>query len=392
MAKIRVLAENDLAGVVELFGRVYPERRWASQQACYSYFREILFDNPWHALEVPSWVAEEGGRICGVYAMMPRRMLLRGRPLRVAAACQFMVDRDRRNTLIALQLAKACLSGPQDLTFADGASEQVRRMWIGIGGTASLLYSLHWTRPLRPARFLLSLAEGRGALPRLASFAALAPCNAADALFARLRPNRFYREAIHFQEDALDSAAMLAGLHEILRGYALQPAYDQATLDWLLDQTARKSRHGKLRGRAVRDGERGLIGWYVYYLEASRIGEVVQLAALEGSFDVVLRLLLADAWRNGATALRGRLEPRFAQELSNRHCWLRTDSTWTLIHSRRADVLAAFERGDAFLSRLEGEWWLRFASEGETATDTPRDRIGATSPEPFASSRARARG
>jgi len=157
---------------------------------------------------------------------------------------------------------------------------------------------------------------------------------------------------------------MAAQLRDLLRGYALQPAYDVLALDWLLDQTARKSGYGELRGRAVRDGERKLIGWYLYYVEAERIGEVVQIAALDGAFALVLRRLLADAWRHGVSALRGRLDPRFAQELSDRHCWLRTDSTWTLVHSRRADVLAAFERGDAFLSRLEGEWWLRFSGEG----------------------------
>jgi hypothetical protein len=392
MAKIRILAENDLADVVELFGRVYPERRWASPKACYSYFREVLFDNPWRDLEIPSWVAEEGGRIRGVYAVMPRRMLLRGRPLRVAAACQFMVDPHSRSPLIAMQLAKACLSGPQDLTLADGASEQVRRMWIGVGGTASLLYSLHWTRLLRPARYAISLLEERAALPRAAAFAARPLCAFADLLFARLRPNRFYRETAGVEEDALDSATIAAHFRDLLRGYALQPAYDQVTLDWLLDQTARKSRHGELRCRAVRDGARKLIGWYLYYLAAGRIGEVVQIAALDGSFALVLRRLLADAWRHGVTALRGRLDPRFAQELSDRHCWLRTDSTWTLIHSRRADVLAAFERGDAFLSRLEGEWWLRFSSEGEATPEPPGDRIGAAGPGPFPSSRVRAQG
>jgi len=392
MAKIRVLAEDDVAGVVELFGRVYPERRWTSPKACYSYFREMLFDNPWRDLQIPSWVAEEGERIRGVYAVMPRRMLLRGRPLRVAAPCQFMVDPDRRNTLIALQLAKACLSGPQDLTLADGASEQMRRGWIGIGGAASLLYSLHWTRPLRPARYAVSLLEEREALPRAAGIAARPLCALADFIFGRLRPNRFYRETAGVEEDALDSATMAAHSRDLLRGYALQPAYDVLALDWLLDQTARKSGHGELRGRAVRDGAQKLIGWYRYYVEAGRIGEVVQIAALDGSFALVLRRLLADAWRHGATALRGRLDPRFTQELSDRHCWLRTDSTWTLIHSRRADVLAAFERGDAFVSRLEGEWWLRFSSEGETAPSAPRDRLGATRPAPFASSSVRAQG
>jgi hypothetical protein len=116
-----------------------------------------------------------------------------------------------------------------------------------------------------------------------------------------------------------------------------------------------------------------LIGWYLYYVRAGRIGEVVQIAALDGSFDLVLQRLLADAWEHGATALRGRLDPRFAPELSHRHCWLRTDNTWTLIHSRHADVLAAFHQGDAFASRLEGEWWLRFLGEGEARRSFPPD-------------------
>jgi len=75
MATLRILAEDDVPAVVELFGRVYPEHRWASQAACESYFREMLFDNPWRDPELPSWVAEEDGRIAGFQAVLPRRML-----------------------------------------------------------------------------------------------------------------------------------------------------------------------------------------------------------------------------------------------------------------------------------------------------------------------------
>ena len=110
----------------------------------------MLFNNPRRDPELPSWVAEEDGRISGFYAVMPRRMSLRGRPVRVAVGCQFMVDPHKRDSITALQLAKAFVSGPQDLTLADGANDLSRRMWMGIGGTVPLLYSLHWTRPLRP--------------------------------------------------------------------------------------------------------------------------------------------------------------------------------------------------------------------------------------------------
>ncbi len=360
MATLRIFTERDVRAVTALFGRAYPEHRWASQAACESYFQEMLFDNPWRDREFPSWVAEEDGRICGFYGVMPRPMLLRGRPIRVAVTCQFMVDPDPRYSLTALQLAKACLSGPQDLTLADGAHDLSQRIWTGIGGTAPLLYCLHWTRLLRPARYLLSLVEERAAVPVPLTLAARPLGALVDELAARLPPNRFYREEGELAEDALDPAAMLAHLPEVFDGNALQPVYDAHSLAWLLEQTARKTRHGSLRARAVIDGERRLIGWYLYYIRAGGVSEVVQLAARNGSFGRVLQRLLADAWRHGAAAVRGRLDPRYAQELSHRHCWLRREGSWTLVHSRHADVMAAIHQGSAFLSRLEGEWWLRW--------------------------------
>jgi hypothetical protein len=33
---------------------------------------------------------------------------------------------------------------------------------------------------------------------------------------------------------------------------------------------------------------------------------------------------------------------------------------WTLIHSQQPELLDAIHRGDAFLTRLEGEWCMRF--------------------------------
>lgn len=367
MATIRIFAEDDVAAVAALFARTYPHLRWDSQAACESYFRETFFCNPWRDPQVPSWVAEEDGRIFGFYGVIPRRMALRGRPIRVALGCQFFVDSDKRHSLTALELVKACISGPQDLTLTDTAGVRSGGMWTVIGGAALLLYSLHWIRPLRPARYFLSLLDERATLPRPLTFAARPVAALADALATRLRPNRFYRETTGLMEDALDPATMLAHLPEVMDGNALRPAYDARSLAWLLEQTGRKTRYGRLRARAVRDGERRLIGWYLYHVQASGVSEVVQIAASQDCFDRVLQRLLADAWRHGALAVRGRLEPRYARELTDRHCWLRRDGSWTLAHSRHADIMAALQQGDAFFSRLEGEWCLRFDDEGGAA-------------------------
>jgi hypothetical protein len=363
VSTVRILEPRDIPAAAELFARVYPEHRWRSRPKFESYMRAMLFENPWRDPELPSWVAEDGERIAGWYAVMPRRMRLRGRPIRVAVACQYMVDPGRRQSLAALQLAKACLSGPQDLTLADGANDESRLMWTAIAGSAPLLNSLHWTRPLRPARYLLSLLERRAAWPAPLTRAARPLGTLADAFAARLGPNRFLREPSDLADEPLDAPTMLAHLSEVLRGYALQPEYDEASLAWLLEEAARKTGHGSLRARAVRDGGGRLAGWYMHYVRAGGVSEVLQVAALDGSFYRVLQRLLADASRHGATAVHGRLEPRFARELSERHCWMRTDGTWTLVHSRDPEVMQAIHQGEAFLSRLEGEWWLRFLGE-----------------------------
>jgi hypothetical protein len=299
------------------------------------------------------------------------------------------VDPDWRHSLTALQLAQACLSGPQDLTLADASNDQSRRMWLQIGGTAPPLYSLHWTRPLRPARHALSLLEKRAALPFPLIMAARPLGAVADALAARLRPNRFLAEDNELVDDALDPVAMLTHLPEVLHDSELQPAYDARTLPWLLDQLARKTFYGALRARAVLDGGRRLLGWYLYYVRPGGVSEVGQIAARNDSFDCVLRQLLADAWRHGAVAVRGRLDPRYVRELSVRHCWFRQDEGWTLVHSRHADVMSAIERGRAFFSRLEGEWWLRFlGGDEERPATAPRVASGAGRPNPSAPSRA----
>jgi hypothetical protein len=83
-------------------------------------------------------------------------MLMNGRAVQVAVGTQFMVEPNSRGS-VGIRLLKKCFSGPQDLFIADEANDYSRQIWEGLGGATALLYSLRWTRILRPGRFVKSL-------------------------------------------------------------------------------------------------------------------------------------------------------------------------------------------------------------------------------------------
>jgi len=59
----------------------------------------------------------------------------------------------------------------------------------------------------------------------------------------------------------------------------------------------------------------------------------------------------------------GQVDPAFFHALSKKDCLFHHDGgSWMLVHSRHPELLHAIHRGDAFLTRLEGEWWISFLS------------------------------
>jgi hypothetical protein len=90
---------------------------------------------------------------------------------------------------------------------------------------------------------------------------------------------------------------------------------------------------------------------------------VLQIGAKGRHFDSVFLALLRDAWDQGAIAVRGQAIPRYLFAMTGRHASFRHVGHGVLVHSRDPIVLACVLQGEAALSRLDGEWWLRFAVE-----------------------------
>ncbi len=355
--RIRAFTLDDIPEVVALHKRLFPGNSFSSAEL-EIHFRQLFFENPWYDEDLPSLVyQEQGEKICGFYGVIPRRMRMKGRPVCVAVSSQFMVDPSARNRLAAIELQNAFFAGPQDLSFTDGANEASRKIWEGLGGVTPFPYSVHWTHPLRPARYFLGRWKERGLSP-LVQFA-LRPVSAVADFLATHKHRSPFHQAEQSPEEDFTWETLLEQLPEFAAKKSLYPEYDEQSLRWLMERASEKKGHGRLRKALVRNECGQIAGWYLYYLNPDGISQVLQLAATKNSFRRVLGQLFFHAWRMGSYAVSGRLDPEFATDFSEQRCLFSFTGPRVLVHSKRADLLEAIHRGDAFLTRLEGEWWMR---------------------------------
>lgn len=154
----------------------------------------------------------------------------------------------------------------------------------------------------------------------------------------------------------MDVSTLLACLSEFRNGYSMWPEYNIDSLRWLLGFMERRAARGVLRKVVVRDDSQKIVGWYIYYVKPGAVGEVVQIGG-ERIKDV-LEHLFYDAWERGAIALHGVVGMKQVPEFSDKGCFFTCRGGWTVTRSRKPEVLKVLERGDAFLTRLDGEWCL----------------------------------
>jgi len=356
---VRAFEERDISGVIDLHRRVFPlpnDGGTDRLRAYDAYFHEMFLDAPWRDGQ-PSLVYEDDdGTPIGFLGAMSRRMVLRDRPVQAVITSQFIVEPTRRATLAGIKLIRAVLAGPQDLTLADEASDISRRLWEGLGGTTALLYSLHWVRLLRPVQF----AVARWGPTRRGAARVWIPLGrVVDAVAARLLDGVLRPAAPPTSGEELSGGTLAACVAEFAGDRTLRPEYDDRMAHWLLEMLARKPGCGRLQKVLVRTAAGEIAGWYLS-CGVGGVREVLQVGARQERIGDVLDHLFAQAWHEGASAVVGRIDPRFASVFSDRGCVFRHRGQWMLIHSRDPELVRVIQRGDAFLTRLEGEWCLRF--------------------------------
>jgi hypothetical protein len=149
-------------------------------------------------------------------------------------------------------------------------------------------------------------------------------------------------------------------LSEAGKKQSIRPDYDHRSLGWILERAGQMQRHGRLEKVLLKTEKQQIVGWYLYYANPGGVSEVVHLHAQPNFPHDVLDHLFRHAWGQGATALCGRMEPRMMQALADKHCVFHCGPQWVLLHSRRPELLHAFNGGNAGFSRIDGEWCLHF--------------------------------
>lgn len=356
---IRRFVEGDIPQVARLHRAAFRLGDSPGLGSYHDYFTRVFLENPAGDGPLPSLVYQENdGRIVGFVGLVPRQMAINGHHFQAVVSSQFIVDPTSHVGLVALRLAKAYLEGPQDLSIADEANDVSRKIWEGLGGTTALLLSIYWTRPLRPARLAMSYLRQRPGFAPLAA-AASPLATVADTLATRLSGSHFHQSKPSVSAEDLCGRTVLTHVPEFCGTTSLRVEYDDRTFQWLLDRAANRSAGGCLLKATLRNGQE-IVGWYICHLDREGVADVAQLAARPSSIHDVLDHLFYHAWRQGAVAVTGRLDPRFMQALSDKYCLFHRRGPWVLIKAKKPELLQSFQTGNACFSRFDGEWSLRF--------------------------------
>jgi hypothetical protein len=355
MGQIRTLRRGDLPEVASLIELAFRSGSRTPAPGLAAYLERILLDHPWTDPDIPSLVTlDDRGQVVGFLGSHIRRFRFDGKPIRVAVSGQLVSDPRVRRQAVGAFLMKRYLDGPQDLTLTDTASETVRRMWEGFGGQTIHLGRIGWLRLFRPLRFASEFLLRDHVRLREAAMSISLPL---DGMASRLGARHLHVTKPDVVAEPLGPRVLVANLEAVAGGTRLYPDYDEGFLQWLFRELSAASGRGVPVGFLIKDRDGNVLGWYLYYLRPGGISQVLQIIARERDVADVLDHLLHHARVNGSTALQGRAESTLLEVLSERSCLFHASGYRVLAHARREAILHAIDSGQAFLSRLDGDWW-----------------------------------
>ena len=196
MPGIRALVEGDVSRVADLVWKVLHEQQGSAPPSLRGYIDGLFLHNPWMDESINSLVFEDSeGKIVGFFGVIPRPMSIQGKPVRLAFGSNFVVEAGSRASFAAMQLVNAFMKGPQDISITDSATEGARQLLKGLGFSVVPIYSLLWSRPLRPSLYALHGVARLKKSKAIATLGAIASpvCRVVDSLATGVKMSPFYQ-------------------------------------------------------------------------------------------------------------------------------------------------------------------------------------------------------
>jgi hypothetical protein len=353
---VRPLERDDIPRIASLRQRIFEQSRHAATTSLEDYYRTTFLEHPWATPSVSSLVLHGENDVLGFIGVLPRPLQLGSERLVSITTTEFMVAPEARG-VAGLALMRKAFESPHDIAFSDRCNEQARGMYEAVGGQLSPWHCMYWMVSLDGGRTTFEDRRRRGLMRGVPSRALRRVARIVDRVDARLGARPFAEAPSGTQDQPLALDTVINLVPKVAGPNTAVPVYDAGTLRWLLERTMVRRTDSRLISAQVLRGD-VIVGWFIYVLRPDGEANVVQLAATRGNDRAVFEHLLYHATTNGVTALEGRGDKKFASSVSELGLPMTLGQPWTVVRSKRPELLIQFLNGNAFFSRLESEWWL----------------------------------
>lgn len=359
----RSLTRSDVAGVAQLFQRTFRNPRKPAPRSLQDYIEQIFLDHPWHNEDQSSKVVvDRDGAVTGFIGVLPLRLQYGDTTIRASVLGSLMAHEPQRNPLVGARLLRSALHGHHDLAISESANPLSLAMWEKSGGVTLAPHSLSWLRLLQPIAFPFAMLAERFPV----ASAALPLAAGLDRLARRIGPDIFAvgeGEGTVASDVEVSPDEFAAAMPALCMRYDIRPAWEGATLNWLLQHASTKTRFGPVMTRLVM-GRRGqIVGGYIYYGKPGGAAFVLQQFAEPKAERLVVNSLFSHAAHRGFAAVRGRVQPEFLDALVRQRALMFRRSA-TVVHTRNQALLAALTGGsEALITGLAAEAWARLIGD-----------------------------
>ncbi|MGF9565506.1 hypothetical protein [Neorhizobium sp. JUb45] len=360
---IRDFERGDIDGVARLFqltfrgaskGKVSPS---VSLNAC---LEQSFFQHPWADPGISSKVVVgEGGHVSGFIGVLPARLEIDGRSITAAFAGSMMVENPKADPLAGARLLRAFLAGPQDISLTETANSTALGMWQKLGHPLDPGYSFNWMKVLRPVSTGMQLMERSLPVARV-----LRPLGRiADRAVSVIRPPSFTGgEARRLEFRDVTMQEFGNALLSLKDAYAMRPAWDDGTLGWFLDQAEQKRNLGYPEWRVAHGPDGRPVAAYAYFAKMGGIGWVLQAVSLPARAADLVDDLFAHAHAYGCASVRGAAHPWLIPSLMQKRA-IFMGRAFYVAHARDKSLLEPIKAGQALISGLAGESWMRLIGD-----------------------------